>query len=209
MASLNLYNGWLVYEDQLHSWNLDDLAFLGSAASIRKYELEKSELSTLRDDNASSINVVDGWIYYINNSDNQTVYRMNVDGSARKMLISEPTVPPLHVANGWIYSLSETGYASWTLWRTRIDDVITGTGNQERVSDLVSANLVIDNRWVYWEMANDIYRQNIQDGEQQILGHGTLMNVSDGWIYFSRLFSEDPDPENWQTVLYRMSTDGT
>ncbi len=65
---------------------LGDYAFQSNLMGLNKINLKTGEIKNLTPDFAGYINAVDGWLYYINGKDKNTIYRVDIDGQNREKL---------------------------------------------------------------------------------------------------------------------------
>lgn len=70
---------------------------------LYKVKCDGSENQKITDDLVRGINVVDDCIYYINYSDDRTLYRVMVDGTKREKLGQREGLRYINVTQNWIY----------------------------------------------------------------------------------------------------------
>ncbi len=69
---------------------------------LYKSKKDGSESIQLSNDASYLINVIDDWVYYINNNDGDKIYKIKTDGSSRTRLNDDESWC-LNVVGGWIY----------------------------------------------------------------------------------------------------------
>ena len=93
-----------------------------------------------------SLNVADGWIYYQNNNDEDTLYRIRTDGTERGQVL-DADAEFLNVYGGWIYFGLDTqdDNRGTSLWKVRTD----GTG-EVKLADCTCLRLNVIDGYVYY-----------------------------------------------------------
>lgn len=137
---------------------------------------------------------VDGWIYYSNFDDHQTLYKIRSDFTGKAKLSDDPC-RSIQVVDDWVY------YASGPLFKVKTD----GSQRQPVLSDVVGA-FVLDQGWVYYVNQSDgsrLYKATFEGQDRQKLDEDrcAMLNLSGDWLYF--LNRSD------QSRIYRLKTDGT
>lgn len=88
---------------------------------IQRIGMDGSGLTAVIEDEARSLNVSDGWIYYVDI--NGQLYKVRTDGSQRTKICDDDEIDGVHVLGDWIYYAVypyEIG-VSWQLYRIRTD----------------------------------------------------------------------------------------
>ncbi len=78
--------------------NLDDNGHL------YKYDITTGEIIKVKSDAVTQINVVEDRIYYIDQSDNQHIVRINKTGAGREVIIDEPCVSLNHMKDNLVFT---------------------------------------------------------------------------------------------------------
>lgn len=107
-------------------------------------------------DNCYSLNVADGWIYYQNFNDDDTLYRIRTDGTDREQLLDCDT-EYLNLRGEWIYyCLDEEDESAGTeIRRVRLDG-----SDDQRVAVGSCLRLNVLDEWIYYVDDDnlDLYR---------------------------------------------------
>lgn len=98
----------------------------------------------------------DNWIYYRNDSDNGTLYKMKKDGTGKRKICNDP-VSNINVVGDWVYFTSSFGTnVSGYIHRVRTD----GSEYKELASDILAFNLYVTSEAMYCINGNQDYRIN-------------------------------------------------
>ena len=162
------------------------IAVLGGSASYYS-DLNKSGHLTgtrnglLAEDKAAYLNLADGWIYYVNGSDNNRIYRIKTDGSDRTRL-TDDAAGMLHLAGNRLFFQNRTEGGG--LYSTALD----GSGKRRITPDLAPSFMVYEG-YVYYRNDSEggaLYRSSIDGFEQLALtGAATsCVTVYDGHVYY-------------------------
>lgn len=159
--------------------------------------LTSSKGGTLGDDKAQYINLVDGYLYYVNGSDNNRIYRIKTDGSDRRLLVSD-ACGMLHAAGDRLFYQSRTEGGG--LYSAALD----GSGKKRITPDLAPSFTVYEG-YVYYRNDSEggaLYRSSIDGFEQTALttSAAACVTVYEGYVYY---ISSGDDGR-----VYRMSTQG-
>jgi hypothetical protein len=122
---------------------------------------------TLKDGPSSGLNVADGWLYYINDNDQGSVYKMRTDGTEDQKL-NDTDSRFVNLAGGWIYYRDVSAGA---LYRMRTD----GSENQAVPPGNQAAGVSAGRA--------DIIRNAVNDGVDFGTGGDGLLNPANGVYY--------------------------
>lgn len=146
-------------------------------------DLNNNEIQKLCEDSACDINIVDGYIYYINYSDDGTIYRMNIDGS-EKQKINSLSFYSLVVEGDWMYVINSID--DYKLSKLKTDGTELIVLDNEH-SDCSYIN--ISGEWIYYilDYEDGIFRVKKDGSEQQklITKNVSLINVYKDYVFFS------------------------
>lgn len=190
---INVVDGWVYFFEAatrtLHRVRTDgtDLEILAVAEEVSVRVGGRD----LENDSFSSVQVVDGWIYFAD--EYLRPNRMRTDGSEREVLL-EKRVRNLQVDDGWIFYLASR--MDYTIYKMRLD----GT-EQTGLTDIPTTFFIVDEGWVFIARLNEYYhhlKANIYrmsrdgtvihrlcNGNTSILG---FFGLYDGWIYYDPWF---------------------
>ena len=174
---------------------------------LHKMNLDGSNPIKITDDNASYINVVDGWIYYLDFIKGD-IYKVKTDGTSKTKIFSKHGIFSMQVIGDWIYYNIDTGVSYFYKVKTdgtldqKIniqDKSILGGGQRFTISGdyiytdcLVKTDTPPYNRYIYkFKTDGSNVTKVSEDSSYKV-------NVVDNWVYYY-------DSEN----LYKVKTDGT
>jgi hypothetical protein len=92
-------NEW-IYFSRIKAFNFGDALAIGE---LYKMKEDATEITKLSNDAASNIFVKDDWIYYINDSDFRTLYKIRTDGTDREKINDEHRMFKFTYLDNWIY----------------------------------------------------------------------------------------------------------
>jgi hypothetical protein len=132
----------------------------------------------------------DGWVYYINESDGNKLYKIKEDGTSKQKLTDEYAYQ-LNIIGDWIYFYSQN-----FIYKIRTD------GSNKYVA--MNISLDISGNWTYGidDFTYRLKRTRIDGSNQSELDKDTVktFRIFGGWIYF--ISGSD-------NKLYRMNKDGS
>lgn len=169
------YDGWVYYSTN---------------DAICRMNPDEGETETLRGICGRYINVVNGWVYF----ENDSIYKMRTDGSHFEEIIGTSASVPwdgsdareswgMIVAGDWIYSIQYNNDIN-ELFRIRID----GT-HKAKVVDGNCIDFRIDDNWIYYTIRkneeNECYRMRADGSDKMRLeGIDDLgFGIINGWLY--------------------------
>lgn len=198
----NISNGGLVAQsgDWIYYQHTND------GFKLYKMRADGSEKTKLNDNISYCINVVEDWIYYINNSDidaSQCIYKMRTDGSENTKL-NDSMSEDINVIGDWIYYKKYCGNGDWKLHKLAVD------GSQEiMLYDRAISDFCVTNDWIYftdYEGGGDYslckIRTNGSGKTKLINEYAYDINIEGDWIYYTIGGLEDK-------VIRKIRTDGT
>lgn len=149
------------------------------------------------DDDAYSINMHGGWIYYINFIDNRSIYRLWPDGSERSRL-NESYSRHMSLVNNWIFYINQDD--GDRIYRMRPD----GSENTRIGSDAAD-HLTVSGGWAYYsnqDAGGAIFKIRTDGGESiRLNDHKSSKIVPErSWLFYRN------DDDNFQ--IYKMRIDG-
>lgn len=145
----------------------------------------------------------DGWLYFMNYSDKNALYKVKPDGTGEAK-VSDDMAYFLNSYGEWIYYCN--GSDGYKIYKMKPD----GT-ERAKVSDDIAQNIYVDEGWIYYINHNDgsnaveyrrIFKVKIDGSERQKINSEDSMafNMDGEWIYFIN---------NSEQKLYKIKKDGT
>ncbi len=159
LKEINVNNSDVTYPD--YNPNIDDVSevnatsnwiyFVTSDGSLYKVTPDGLTNFKISDDKASDIHVAGDWIFYINKSDNNSIYRMKTDGTERAR-ISEQDVYTFTIDNEYVYYTKLfMGEFGFTIYQIKTN----GKDQQLLSKNYVVGKLKIDSNWIYYTNPSD------------------------------------------------------
>lgn len=141
------------------------------------------------------VSLAGDWLYYVNWSDGQAIYRAKPDGSGAARLVDGPA-QQVNVAGARIIYVKDR----------RIYSVPAQGGMDVRLADDEAENVMVSGGWIYYANGSDGFRpyriKTDGTGRMKLSNDETLfMAMAGDWLFYSNL----SDGEK----LYRLKTDGT
>jgi hypothetical protein len=147
------------------------------------------------------MNVHEDWIYFVNENDDDTVYRMKTDGSEMKQLSTLDSVRSLLYHDGYLYFVPNTDY--YVLYRMKSDGSDLTVINE----DWIEFFIIFDNKLYVSQLGEDgIFRSDL-DGTGKIKltdYYSDFFNITNGYIFYN-----NTEENSQQAHLYRMKLDGS
>jgi hypothetical protein len=155
------------------------------------------------------------WIYYVNDSDGYSIYKIRTDGSGRTKL-NDDNSQYLNVVGDWIFYCNNIGDKdvlgmmnydqNYNIYKIRTDGSKRTQLNHKR-----SLNLIVVDGWIYYTQI-DLDDENITGNLYKIRTDGSeptklsddialFLNVVDDWIYYTN--------ESDRHRIYKVRTDGS
>lgn len=144
----------------------------------------------------SSGNIVNGglvaqqndWIFYVNPSDNDRIYKVRFDGIGR-VRVTNDRAHYINVIGEWIYFSNRDD-------RDRIYRINTDGANQSSVNDDSSAYVTVIGDWIYYVNRSsqfNIYRIRTDGSEKMRLNYlpSAAINLVSDWIYYTPAYFVD------------------
>jgi uncharacterized protein YchJ len=162
----------------------------------------------------------DDWIYYVNDTDGYSIYKIRTDGSGRTKL-NDDNSRYINVVGQWIYYVSYEGQGfiepsndypmpvsgipdnsrSYNIYRMRIDG-----SNREKLNSDNSRFLKVIEDWIYYNNQSDggslcRIRTDGSDRSKLNSGESLYINIDGDWIYYMK-WGESCD-------IFRIRPDGS
>lgn len=192
---LNVVGNWIYYIGSY--WDVDNKIH----ADITRMCVDGTKKQVLFPDILADRLVIEGdKLYFVNDSDNRSIYTAKTDGTGLRKLTTDPVnkgVNNLVVHNGYVYFSDASGY----LFRTDADGSNIFSYGQKVWSISAEGNYIY---YVDFYTGNSkLVRMNIDGTNREILVDESVAeyNISDKYIYFLKSM------ENY--ALYRANMDGS
>ncbi|MCX7749884.1 MAG: DUF5050 domain-containing protein [Clostridia bacterium] len=182
----------------------DWIYYSNSSDGYKLYKVKTDGTGKVKisDDACGSINVLEDWIYYQNNSEKR-IYKIKTDGSSR-IKISDDHGMYLNVVGDWIYYVNFMDDQK-LLYKIKTD----GTG-RTKLDDGKCHNVNVYNGWIYYSKETkksdgsnlyETYKMKTDGSNKSKLGNGLHCVVDGEWIFFSN--TDDG------SRIYKMRVDGS
>ncbi len=157
-----------------------------------------SSLGLVSNDKASQLNLHGDYIYYVNGSDTNKIYRVKADGTGRELVISDNVGLFQIAGNTIVYENKSAGSA---LYSANLD----GTGKREITDDRVSV-FIVSEGYVYYKNdtnSEKLSRVSLDSIERSVLTDDRVKNINlhEGDIYYMNVSDGNK--------IYRISAEGT
>lgn len=162
---------------------LGDYAFQSNLMGLNKINLKTGEITNLTPDFAGSINAVDGWLYYINGKDSNTIYKVDMNGQNREKLSDLVDVSILIYYKDQLYF--NRYWNAWEIFKMNTDgsNVVM---LQEKWIDffIIHDDLIYISDMTYG--AEGLFRFDLNGGNRVKLtdAYGDFMNVCGDYLFF-------------------------
>ena len=241
VMSTDLFKGFPIAKDYLEKAEGNDMSGDGmnlgdiSQSGEQIFFVEKNRLYTINidwtnrrevtDSPVSSIFLSGDWIYFTNDRDVSSLYRMRKDGS-EQMKLSEDNVAHFYVLGDHIaYSTKKTlaefneikKEALNTEDATVESDVGTlymmKTDGSKKIAlckvSLEPGRVMISEEWIYFEDYQKLCKVRIDGSDYTVISEkGRLGFVENGWVYFVSVL--DPETRAYDDLeICRMKKDGS
>ena len=160
----------------------DSLFARSSQNEMVRIDLDSHDVEWIGPDTVAGGDYVvhDGWIYYCNESDQWSLYRIRTDGTDRQQLTAEPTFN-FYLDDGKIvYQVEQTESNMDATGGELVQTTLDGSGHQ----------LIID----------------VSPEES---GFAYLVAALDGWLYLHEITFDEMGAETYRSTLYRIDSMGS
>ncbi len=156
------------------------------------------------------------WIYFANDTDGYSIYKIHVDGSGQTKL-NDDNSSYINVSGDWIYySVSEgprkTGGMIEPEWKSNIYKIRIDGTSRTKVNEDVSMGLTVVDDWIYYRrlfynesgsLDADFYKIRTDGSQRTKLTDDSVycINVAGDWIYYTDM------SDNHRA--YKVRTDGS
>jgi serine/threonine protein kinase len=149
-------------------------------------------------DNAGIAAQQGDWVYYMNWSDNEYLYKIQTDGTERTKLSSDPC-SYINVVGDWIFYIN--GSDRDTVYKIR-----TNGKSRKKLNDDISFDISVAGDWIYYMNGSDnytLYKMRTDGTKKTKLNSDESedANIIGDWIYYKNCSDNG--------YLYKIQTDGT
>ncbi|MFA5341101.1 MAG: DUF5050 domain-containing protein [Clostridia bacterium] len=185
-------NGLAAYEDGSLYYTKFDAGY-----KIFKFDIKSGNEKAVYPANAKYINVLSGYIYYIDSS-NGNIKRITVSG-AEELILKDSICSHLYVTKDWIYYIDNKENNS--IHRINMYDF-----SEELLSEENAASLFVNEDFIYfinYMDNNGIYRLNLDTKEVSAVlkQHTIFYTIKNNRIYYTNT--------NDESYIYSMNLDGS
>ncbi len=161
-----------------------------------KYALYKSNLDGTNEvkiysGETGQLNMLHGWIYFINYDDNSKIYKMDINGDNIQKLSDDQELYNMSVIDDWIY-YSSYSYAG--IFKMKTD----GSGKVE-LCHFTTADLIVDDDWLCFSDYNtyEFYKMRVDGsdltqvdiGPTEESNHCVVYVIDQDWIFYATMNS--------------------
>ena len=146
----------------------------------------------LQDGGSFGLNIVGDWIYFINASDDDKIYKMRTNGKDAVKLNDDHS-GYVNVVGDWIYYINSG--LDGCIYKIRTDGK-----ERTKINDEPSDYVNVDGDWIYYsstsaEEDGSLCRIRTDGTERQVLFSLECddINVANGWVYFVDVTATDMD----------------
>ncbi|MCY6356691.1 DUF5050 domain-containing protein [Clostridium sp. ZS2-4] len=174
-----------------------------------KADLKNFKFERLTDENVKGINVHENDIYYINESDGDSLYTIKTDGSQRKKLKEGP-ISRINIVGDYIFYFKDI---HGEIYRMNVN-----TKNNKKISNVNPTSMDVHNNKIFY--TTDIKRDkrrgslssiDINTQKEKMLsyvegGWEKIILVENDWVYFTKVTT---DKTGVKETFYRIKIDGS
>lgn len=145
---LNAFDDWIYYSNDfgelgdIEDIEDEDLVQQKLEQGIHKIRPDGSGYKQINNDRPDYINVADGWVYYVNADQCETIFKTRTDGSDRIQL-NDDRSSAINVAGEWIYYCNHSHGSR--IYRMRLDGK-----EQTKLNDCFSLYIQLFGDWIYY-----------------------------------------------------------
>lgn len=179
---------------------VDDWIFYRNNEVIQRMKIDGSSMNTIFKGYPFDMSVIGNWIYFIN-FDDDNLYKMDLNGRNREVLVNENLVNMTIYDEKIYYSYEED--EEYYLEKSNLDG-----SKKELLIKVEARNLVVDDDYIYYiDGEFKLFRLTLRDKTIEKLSHEDVFNFikDDKWIFYILKGEED---ELGSKGLYRMDIDG-
>ncbi|MBV1709549.1 MAG: DUF5050 domain-containing protein [Erysipelothrix sp.] len=181
----------------------DDVVFVGSSEELQgmyRFNISNTDFSVehISPDQGRSLNVWKDWVYYINESDYSSIYRMRSDGSETQIVLDQ-SVGSLLIKGNWMYFISHSDNSR--IYRAKVD----GTELMKISESEGIFSISLDGDWLVYAngQGQTMVKVKLDGSEEQVVTSfsSTYLTTDSGWIYYG--------DDNTRVALSKVKLDGT
>lgn len=201
----NLGAGSMFAEDE------DGVYYVKFGEGILRMKPDGTGQTMILDHWVSRLNLVGGWLYFIDQDAYGSIARIRTDGSDYGV-IHDASVGELIVRDNWIYFAGQEGW----IFRIRTDGTELGVISEGLLipeSNGVATRLSLDGDWLYWSGSLDdpwtsqgICKTKIDGSEEGVLEEGPIRSLTVDEEYILYIPSSRDERND---AVWRMTLEGT
>jgi serine/threonine protein kinase len=159
---------------------------------------EKNENGAGNSNNTGLASIQGDWIYYRNDTDKGSIYRINRDGTKKEKLNNDNSYY-INASGDWVFYRNDSDGGK--LYRVPIEG-----GKPEKLNDDVSAYITVAGDWIYYQNhsnGDNIYRLPKVGGKPTKINNdpSSYINANGNWVYYMNVSDGQK--------IYRMLLDGS
>lgn len=213
---MNLIGDWIYYVIEDHEYFGDSstgYAMHPKYEGIYRIRIDGSEREKIIGAWASSLIVVEDWIYYTNTDPDSFldwgIYRVRIDGTEHTR-ITHGTAKYMNIQDSWIYYFhdpSNDREEYWGIYKVKIDG-----SELTRLTENLACDLNVLGDWIYFVQKGFIYDEKEYglykidlDGDNYTRlesGYFASINIHENWMYLYSIHSEG-------NMIKKISLDGS
>jgi hypothetical protein len=181
----------------------DDIIFVGLPEDTQgMYRMNKnstdSTIERISPDLGRSLNVWKDWVYYINESDYSSIYRMRSDGSETQIVLDQ-SVGSLMIKGNWMYFISHSDNSR--VYRAKVDG-----SELMKISETEGIfSISLDGDWLVYAngQGQTMVKVKLDGSNEQVISSisSTYLLTDNGWIYYG--------DDNTRVALSKVKVDGS
>lgn len=181
----------------------DDVIFVGLPEDMQgMYRMNKNStdptIERISPDLGRSLNVWKDWVYYINESDYSSIYRMRSDGSETQIVLDQ-SVGSLMIKGNWMYFISNSDNSR--VYRAKVDG-----SELMKISETEGIfSISLDGDWLVYAngQGQTMVKVKLDGSEEQVVTSfsSTYLTTDNGWIYYG--------DDNTRVALSKVKVDGS
>lgn len=150
-------------------------SILNNTGVICRARTDGTESMQITLDQTEGACIIDDWIFYINQTEQNRLYMVRTDGTEKRKFFIDVQALHFEIINGWIYYTNKDGQ-----FRVGMDGAYVTKLNKSMMNR-------IDKEGIYFIDEGILYRQNF-DGSNTVhfsIPSPITFEISNGWVYYN------------------------